>query len=365
MKPKVSRSYGSTLMSKYNTIISSFKKKHILVIGDVILDQYIKGSVSRLSPEAPVPVVLQQESFYTPGGAANVAHNLTALDAKVTLIGRVGNDGEGDILRRELEKKGVSAKSIFTDSTIPTAAKTRVLAQHHQVVRIDREKITALSNKKLIQRIFDFLKKNIKTVDAIIISDYGKGMITPELVEFTCSLALKEKKIITIDPKAEHFMYYKRVTSITPNKSETENAIRNIKIKSDNGSNLEIDDDKLKTDKDIDRAGEQLLKFLNLDSILITLGEHGMRLFERGKKPLSIKTQARDVFDVTGAGDAVISVFTLALTAGASKSQAAELSNFAAGIVVGKLGAVAVTKDELVEACKRGQVLKPAQFSKI
>ena len=339
-------------MSSYNNIINAFKNKHILVIGDVILDHYIKGSVSRISPEAPVPIVLEEESFYTPGGAANVAYNLTSLGAKVTLIGRAGNDPQAQILRRELERKKVSAKEILTDTTIPTATKTRVLASHHQVVRIDREKITALSNTMFTERIFDFIKKNINNFDAIILSDYGKGMITPALVEFTCALALKAKKIITVDPKVEHFMYYKNVTAITPNKSETENAIRNIKIKADKGGNLAINSDRLESDKDIDLAGAQLLKFLDLESLLITLGEQGMRLFEKGKPSFSIKTQARDVFDVTGAGDAVISVFTLALTAGASKRQAAELSNYAAGVVVGKLGAVAVTKSDLMDAIK-------------
>jgi len=338
-------------MSTYKNIISRFARKNILVIGDVILDQYIKGSVSRISPEAPVPVVLEEESFFTPGGAANVAHNLRALGAKVSLIGRIGDDPRGQILRAELKKKGIDTKGILTDKKLPTVTKTRVIAQHQQIVRIDREKIEPGSAQTTV-KIYNFIKNNIKKADAVIISDYGKGLITPDLVNFVCALAKANKKIITVDPKVEHFSYYSNVTSITPNLKEAENAIFNIKVTSSSGKSLDIDTAKLNSDAKINQAGEQLLKYLSLDSLLITLGENGMRLFEKNKKPFSIKTQAKDVFDVTGAGDAVISVFTLALTTGANKRQAAELSNFAAGIVVGKMGAAAVQKQELLEAIK-------------
>ena len=202
-------------------------------------------------------------------------------------------------------------------------------------------------------KILNFIEKRIDNYDAIIISDYGKGLITPKVIDSLCSLALAKNKIITVDPKVENFGYYKKVTAITPNKSEAENAIRNIKITHERGSSLGINIDKLEKDSDIDKAGEKLLEFLDLESLLITLGERGMRLFEKGKKkPYSISTKAQEVFDVTGAGDAVISVFTLCLASNATKRQAAELSNIAAGIVVGKMGAVAVTKEELMEAIK-------------
>ena len=170
------------------------------------------------------------------------------------------------------------------------------------------------------------------------------------LLSNICSLAIEKKKILTVDPKVEHFGYYSGVTAITPNKKETENAIRNIKITQDSGRKLSIKIDTLYSDTDVDLAGAALLKFLNLECLLITLGEQGMRLFERGKKPVYINTSAREVFDVTGAGDTVIAVFTLALTANASKLQASELANYAAGIVVGKMGAVPVTREELLEA---------------
>ena len=343
-------------MKTYKQIIAQFSKKSVLVIGDVILDRHIQGSVHRISPEAPVPIVLEEKSFYTPGGAANVAQNLSALGSGVIPLARIGNDVEGQILKRQLKKSGIDVRGLFVDKNVPTITKTRVIAQHQQVVRIDRENSVAITDKATKQKIMAFLKKNIALVDAVIISDYGKGLITPDLVTAAQQEARKRKIPISVDPKVEHFGSYCGVTVITPNKKVAENAIRNIKIQEKRGSQLGITKDKLQTSEDVDRAGTQLLKFLDLESLLITLGEQGMRLFEKGKKPAHIDTRAQEVFDVTGAGDAVISVFTLALTCGASKKQAAELANSAAGIVVGRMGAVAVTKADL-SAVIKGQKL--------
>ena len=337
-------------MGNYAHIFSKFSRKSILVVGDVILDKYIRGCVSRISPEAPVPIVLETESFYTPGGAANVAHNLHSLGAKVTLIGRIGNDAEGQILLKQFKKNGLSTRGIFIDRKLPTICKTRVIAQRQQVIRIDREKIGSAGSKDVINRICKFIGKNISDFDAVIVSDYGKGLITPELVECVRTSALEKNKIIIVDPKVEHFGYYRNVTAITPNLNEAENAIRNIKITSKSDEKLNIHSDRLQSDKDIDTAGSELLRYLKLDVLLITLGERGMRLFEKGKKPVSITTKAREVYDVSGAGDAVISAFTLSLAAGATKRQSAEIANFAGGIVVGKMGAAPVTKKELMMA---------------
>jgi len=340
-------------MNPYQHIISKFSEKRILVIGDIILDQYIRGTVSRISPEAPVPVVLQQgAAVYTPGGAANVANNLRTLGAHVILVGKMGTDAEGKILIRELKKRKINTSGLFTDRRAPTILKTRIIAEHQQVVRLDREKSIYLSDGPLYQRIQNYVLKHIALSDAVIISDYGKGMISSSLVSYACSLALEKKRIITVDPKVEHFSYYHGVTAITPNKRETENAIRDIKIRQNTGRRLAINSDKLETDEDLNSAGQRLLKFLNLESLLITLGDQGMRLFEKGRKPIHINTRAREVFDVTGAGDTVISVFTLALTAGATKHEAADIANYAAGIVVGKLGAVPVSRKELLTAIK-------------
>ena len=228
-----------------------------------------------------------------------------------------------------------------------------MLAQNQQVVRIDREKIGSNGSKSVDGKIRNFIEKNITSFDAVIISDYGKGLITSDLVDFIQAQTMAKGKIITVDPKVEHFGEYRNVTAITPNLKEAENAIRNIKITSRTPDQLDIHSDRLINDTDINKAGMELLRYLQLDVLLITLGEQGMRLFEKGKKPVSIKTKAQEVYDVSGAGDAVISAFTLSLTAGATKSQAAEIANVAGGIVVGKMGAAAVNKEELIKAIKR------------
>lgn len=339
-------------MNRFSKIVSNFKRKKILVIGDVILDQYIQGSVDRISPEAPVPVVLQDgEPRFTPGGAANVANNLIALGAKVALVGKVGRDQEEKILAMELRKRGINTAGLFSSPRSMTSLKTRIIAQHQQVVRVDREEGTCL-DENVSRSILRFIEKNIKNFDGIVLSDYGKGVITKELVRRACLLARQQKKVITVDPKVEHFNYYTNFTSITPNRKETENAIRNIIITHEKGRCLKIKNDKLRTLDDVRIAGEEILTYLNLESLLVTLGEHGMYLFEKGKKPFLIPTKAKEVFDVTGAGDTVISVFTLSLVAGASKRDAAMLSNYAAGMVVAKSGAAAITPQEVLQAIR-------------
>ncbi len=322
----------------------------MLVVGDVILDQYIQGSVDRISPEAPVPVVLQEgESRFTLGGAANVANNLSALGAKVFLVGKVGRDREEKILKRALNKRRVDSSGLFSSPQSVTSLKTRIIAQHQQVVRVDREENSLVSDD-MQAKILRFIETHIKKADGIILSDYGKGVITKELVRRVCALARQQKKIITVDPKVEHFNYYTKATCITPNRKEMENAIRNIIITHDKGRQLKIKNDKLKTLKDVRVAGDAILHYLSLESLLITLGEHGMYLFEKNQDPFLIPTQAREVFDVTGAGDTVISVFTLSLMAGATKREAAMLANSAAGVVVAKTGAVTVTPQDILQA---------------
>jgi rfaE bifunctional protein kinase chain/domain len=337
-------------MSRFNEIISSFKSKKILVVGDLILDQYLYGQVSRVSPEAPVPVVLQQgEAIYTPGGAANVANNLRCLGAQVFLVGRIGKDREAQILKGELNKRKIDISGVLSEQHFPTALKTRVIAQQQQIVRIDREKSPASLLMETNEKILSFIEHIVSSVDALIVSDYGKGVITQPLVSRICRLARQRKKIITVDPKVEHFHYYAKVTAITPNKKELENAIRNIIITHPKGRQLNIKNDVIRSLTDVRKAGKALLDYLRLDSLLVTLGDQGMCLFEKKESPFFIETKAREVFDVTGAGDTVISVFTLALTAGATKRDAAELANYAAGYVVGKTGAVAVTPKNILQ----------------
>ncbi|MFH1655374.1 MAG: D-glycero-beta-D-manno-heptose-7-phosphate kinase [Candidatus Omnitrophota bacterium] len=340
-------------MKKLLRIISRFKKSNILVIGDLILDEFIWGKAQRLSPEAPVPVVWAQEKSFIPGGACNVASNITSLGSKVTLSGVVGKDTLADTLFSELNKRKIGTKGIVVDKKRATISKTRVIAQHQQVVRVDWEDIKAVSSSAQ-SKILNFIKNNLDKFDAIIIEDYGKGVITKELL-VKIKICASGKKIITVDPKEEHFSMYKDLdaTAITPNRSEAENAIRNIKI-SDVDNKLHIFSDKLRTDGDIKKAGRELLKYFNSKAVLITLGESGMRLFQKGKdKPVSISTVAKDVFDVSGAGDTVIAVFTLALASGATMLEAAYLANYAAGIVVGKIGTATVSQKELIKRIRR------------
>lgn len=337
-------------MKNLRRIINNFNKANILVLGDLILDEYIRGNVERISPEAPVPVLWANKRTYAPGGAANVANNIRSLDARASLVGVVGKDKNREILFTELKKRRINPEGIFVEPGRHTTVKTRIIAGHQQVVRVDWEHTHALS-RPLNQRIIKFIKRNIDDFDAIIIEDYGKGVINMHLLEEVISLAHIHKKIITVDPKEEHFQYYRQVTSITPNRRELENAIRNLKIK-DTTNRFKLNSDTLFTDKDIDLAGHQILKYLELESLLVTLGEQGMKLFEKRGTLTHIPTVAQEVFDVSGAGDTVIGAFTLGLCCGATKLEAAHIANFAAGIIVGKLGTAVTTRKELLERIK-------------
>ncbi|MBU4346008.1 MAG: D-glycero-beta-D-manno-heptose-7-phosphate kinase [Candidatus Omnitrophica bacterium] len=334
-------------MKGLRAIVKKFPQAKILVVGDLILDGYIWGDVDRISPEAPVPVIWAKKRTYLPGGAANAANNIRSLDGEVCLVGVSGKDENTDILFAQLRKSRINTKGIFIEPKRHTTLKTRIIAGHQQVVRVDWEHTDALP-KELNQKIIRFIQKNIDGFDAIVIEDYGKGVINMYLLERLISLAHEHKKIITVDPKEEHFQYYRGVTSITPNRKELENAIRNLKIK-DTTNRFQLNNDRLFTDQDIDSAAFQILKYLELDSMLVTLGEQGMKLFEKDGRMKHIPTVAQEVFDVSGAGDTVISAFTLGLCCTTAKLKAAHLANFAAGIVVGKVGTAVVTRKELLQ----------------
>ncbi len=337
-------------MRNLKNIVRKFNQAKVLAVGDLILDEYIWGSVERISPEAPVPVLWAKKRTFVPGGTANVANNISSLGGKVTLLGVTGDDTNSKILLNELKKRKISTQGIFVENNRHTTVKTRILAGHQQVVRVDWEHTHDLS-QELNTKILRYIEKNIDSFDAIIIEDYGKGVINVALLKELISLARSRKKIITVDPKEENFRYYRAVTAITPNRKELENAIRNLKLQ-DTANRFKINTDKLFTDKDVDLAAREILEYLNLDSILVTLGEQGMKLLEKNGRLTHIPTQAQEVFDVSGAGDTVISTFTLALCAGASKLEAAHIANFAAGLVVGKLGTAVANPKELLERIK-------------
>ncbi|MFH1406866.1 MAG: D-glycero-beta-D-manno-heptose-7-phosphate kinase [Candidatus Omnitrophota bacterium] len=322
--------------ARLEKIINRFKSVKVLAIGDLMLDEFVWGSVSRISPEAPVPVVWVNSESFMPGGASNVANNIHALGATTFLSGMVGGDERGRKIIEELARKGMDTEGICTDEERPTTLKTRVIAHHQQVVRIDKENVSPVDGN-VLEQILTYTREKIQEVDGVIIEDYGKGIIIPRLLTEVTRLAKKYKKIITVDPKEEHFSYYKQVTAITPNHHEAGKAI-GIQIKDE---------------RTLREAGKRLLAKLKCKSILITLGENGMALFEGSGTMTHIPTVAQEVFDVTGAGDTVISVFTLSLAAGASMKEAAYISNFAAGIVVGKVGVAVTTKEELLERIKQ------------
>ncbi|MBF0254747.1 MAG: D-glycero-beta-D-manno-heptose-7-phosphate kinase [Candidatus Omnitrophica bacterium] len=311
--------------------VRQFKSARVLVVGDLILDEYIWGNVSRISPEAPIPVVWVKSENYVPGGACNVALNIQTLGARAEVCGVVGSEPRGSRLARLLKQRGIGTSGVLAVRGRPTTIKTRVIAHHQQVVRIDRELVAPLS-EKLLTRVVTLLKKRIPEVDAVCIEDYGKGVITPRLVAEVVHLARAHKKIITVDPKENHLMYYRGVTSITPNHHEAA-ALSGVPIRDD---------------ASLWKAGRKLLRILRCENVLITLGESGMCLFKKGAKPVKIPTLAQDVFDVSGAGDTVIGTYTLALACGASYLEAAYLANCAAGIVVGKVGTATVTTRELL-----------------
>jgi len=313
----------------FSELLARFPRARVLVVGDLMLDEFVWGKVSRISPEAPVPVVWVQSESVMPGGAANVANNIRTLGGQVTVAGVVGEDRWGDILLGNLAARTIDTSAVLKTAR-PTTVKTRVIAHHQQVVRVDRELKEPLP-AAAIERLIEIVKERLKETDAIILEDYGKGVITRQLLEAVIPLARSHRKIITVDPKQEHFDLYRRVTALTPNRAEAGEAV---------GRELE-------TDADVRRAGEDIVRRLECDALLVTLGEDGMWLFERSGRQTRIPTVAQEVFDVAGAGDTVIGTFTLALASGAPMEQAARIANHAAGIVVGKLGVAVATPAEL------------------
>ena len=315
--------------TRLKNIISKFQKKHVLVVGDLVLDHHISGKVDRISPEAPVPVVWANKEKFLCGGAANVGLNLRSLGAKVSLCGVVGCDHFGNNLFSLIKENGINTSLIVKDKNRPTTLKTRIIANHQQVVRVDWESVEFLT-PKVNKIILNKVKKSINDFDAVIVEDYGKGMINPVLVQELVALCKKKKKIITVDPKEDHFDYYKDVTALTPNLKEAQVAAG----------------EKIRSKNQVPLLGKLIMERLRPKILLITLGEDGMMLFF-DKKYYHIPTAAVEVFDVTGAGDTVISAFTLSLACNARYQEAAMIANLAAGIVVEKLGAATAVKKEI------------------
>ncbi|MEK6808787.1 MAG: D-glycero-beta-D-manno-heptose-7-phosphate kinase [Nanoarchaeota archaeon] len=332
--------------SNFYNIISNFKSKKLLVIGDIMLDKYVWGKVNRISPEAPVQIVNVERESYVPGGASNVANNISSLGATAYMVSIIGNDSAKDILFNELNKRSINTSGIIVDITKPTIQKVRVIGQNQQLLRIDYEN-DGYINSKIEGEIIRYIGGIMVSVDAVVISDYAKGVITKELAKYVIELARNNKKIIVIDPKPIHKEYYRNVTIITPNHHEAS------QMTGINGEN----------DIDIVKIGKKLLEEMN-SPILITRGEKGMTLFEQNGNITNIPTMAKEVYDVTGAGDTVVATVALALCSGARIIDCAKIANHSAGIVVGKIGTSTVSVEELsrsfVDTQKKEKLKNPA-----
>jgi D-beta-D-heptose 7-phosphate kinase/D-beta-D-heptose 1-phosphate adenosyltransferase len=321
-------------------ILSRAASKRLLVIGDLMLDEFVWGKVGRISPEAPVPVVeVTGESFY-PGGAANVARNLREFVDRTSVIGMIGSDRGGHQLRELLREDNIDTDDAIESPEFRTIVKTRIIARQQQVVRVDRERISA-PDASQVTRVVESVRAHLTGVDAIIFEDYGKGFLTGELVRQVSDLAHQAGKIVAADPNPRHPIPWRNVTAVKPNRSE---AFLAAGIPwSDPVEHAEKDDALIE-------VGRVLLETWDTKYLLITLGEQGMMLFERGAEWHHIPTKARQVFDVSGAGDTAIALFTLALCCDTSAREAADIANHASAVVVGKLGTATVTREELARS---------------
>lgn len=313
--------------------IQRFPQASVLVVGDLILDHYVMGRVSRISPEAPVPVVHVESESWRLGGAANVFNNVLALGGKADLCGVIGADESGRLLMKELGNKRSGRGGVVIDHDRPTTRKSRVIAHNQQIVRYDIEGRSELK-APLQRRILRYVESCLRELSCVVVSDYAKGVVTAALMSEITRLAALRKIPVVVDPKVEHFGFYKGVTVITPNHLEATQA-----------AGVHGDDDQT-----IDQAGVMIRQRLGCQSVLITRGEKGMSLYEGDGASWHLPTQARQVYDVTGAGDTVIGTLALALSTGASIKDGAILANHAAGIVVGMVGTATVTPQQLSEA---------------
>ncbi len=307
----------------------------VLVIGDLMLDHFIRGRVERISPEAPVPVVHVTDEEDRPGGAGNVASNVAALGGRASIAGLVGRDAAGARLRAVLDAIGADTGGIVAVRDMRTIRKTRIIAHHQQVVRFDRESSSAPDGPPA-RRLEAWVLARLRRADVVVVSDYGKGTVGPRLLAALAEVHAHRPFTWVVDPKRVNFPHYRRVSLMKPNLEEAAAA-----------ADMEIRDA-----ASLRAAGARLLARWDAEAVLVSRGEHGMALFRRGHGVREFPTAARDVFDVTGAGDTVVATCALALGAGATLEEAALLANHAAGIVVGKSGTATVTAPELARAVR-------------
>jgi D-beta-D-heptose 7-phosphate kinase/D-beta-D-heptose 1-phosphate adenosyltransferase len=324
--------------ARVQSLLAQFSNKRILVIGDLILDEFIWGRVSRISPEAPVPVVEVSSESYFPGGAANVARNLREFCPQVSVMGVTGTCQHAEHLKRLLTEEGIDVAPVQSEPCYQTIVKTRIIARQQHVVRIDREKRVPLRPEHAAAALRQ-LAALLPETDAVIVEDYGKGMLPQDFAESICELTNRAGKILAVDPNPNNPLAWRHVTVMKPNRVEAFAS-----------AGLPVSDpvEPPTADSALLEAGRRLSKKWDAENLLITLGEHGVMLFRQDAPPYHAPTRAREVFDVSGAGDTVIAIYTLALSAGATPAEAAEIANHASGVVVGKLGTATVTPEELL-----------------
>ncbi len=321
--------------SKIEPLLRGFKKSRIMVVGDIMLDEYVEGTVERISPEAPIPVVNLVNSKKRDvrlGGAANVFNNLVSLGgSEIYLCGVIGDDVNGELVRERLCKAKVASGGLIVDKNRPTTIKTRIISHNQQVIRLDREECSPISDGTRTG-VVKFIKEKLPHLDAIIFSDYEKGVITESLLAEVLPLTAQHRVMVAVDPKFSNFKYFKNITIIVPNKKEASGFARH----------------EINTDHDALMAARYMFENLNCETVLVKLGERGMLLVDGSNDTgVLIKTAAEQVYDVTGAGDTVISTLLLARTSGATWEQAARIANFAAGIVIHYMGTSTVNIEQL------------------
>lgn len=317
--------------ARYKELEKNFGSKTVLVIGDLMLDNYLWGNAERISPEAPVPVVKIESTGSNPGGAANVAYNLQSLGARVVLAGVIGDDPDGARLKSILQDLGIDVEGVVVDPAKPTTVKTRIIAQGQQVVRTDWEDVTP-SGSDVLEKLSDGVNRHLGTYDAVILQDYNKGLLVPGLIDRVRNMCRKAAVPIYADPKFHNFFSYTGLTLVKPNQQEASRAA---------GVDFSVEEN-------VEKSGPVLRKKLDCDMLLITRGEKGMSLFD-GSGHHRIPTRARSIHDVSGAGDTVIASFCLAHISGASPREAATVANYAAGRVCEEVGVVPITRESLHE----------------
>jgi len=332
-----------TSNARFLELIGRFAGKRVLAIGDLMLDEFIWGRVSRISPEAPVPVVNVTAESYYPGGVANVARNLREFTRETAVLGLVGADPRGRQLVELLAEAGIRTEGVIEDAGAMTTVKTRVIARNQQVVRVDRERKAALTAEQLAQ-VRRYLERAIAETDGIVVADYGKGFLTQPLADEICRLARRHGKVLAVDPHPHTALIWNGATAIKPNRAEAFLAA---------GRPITEPVEPVCQDAALIDAARRLLESWRPESLLVTLAEQGMLLVLPNAKPVHLPASAREVFDVSGAGDTAIAIFTLGLVAGGTAAEAAELANRASGIVVGKVGTATVAAKELMASLDR------------